>query len=468
MSPSPSSQPGSHVFAPRATRRDILRVGGLGCLGLSLPQLLKAEATAGSKPRAKSIVFFHHYGAPSHIDTFDPKPNAPLDIRGEFSTIDSAVPGWRVTDVMPRIASICDRLSVVRSMSHTTANHNPGVYLSLTGRTSVRDQVQVGASPDDWPHYGAVVAKYAPSDGSIPTSVQIPHYAYDQIYRCPGQNGGLLGSAYDPLIITRDPSDPQFRVTEIDLRVTANQLQDRRQLLSTLEHQTLHLDKSAALPQPNDKWNDFREQAYSLITSPKTRQAFEIWREPDVLRLKYGRTKTGQSLLLARRLVESGVRFITVFSGSNPGDGWDTHVNNFGQMKNKLMPEEDQAFAAFIEDMDARGLLEDTLVVWSGEFGRKPQIGRPNPLVNLVGPGGRDHWSRCYSLVFAGAGVKRGFVYSDSDLIGENPKGNPHTPGDVAATLFWALGIDPHQHYQDRQGRPFALADGEPIQGIFS
>ncbi|MGH7134295.1 MAG: DUF1501 domain-containing protein, partial [Pirellulales bacterium] len=181
----------------------------------------------------------------------------------------------------------------------------------------------------------------------------------------------------------------------------------------------------------------------------------------------YGRHKTGQSLLLARRLVEAGVRFVTVFSGSNPGDGWDTHTDNFRRLRDRLMPPEDQGFAALIEDLDQRGLLADTLVVWSGEFGRKPHIGRPNPAVNNIGPGGRDHWPQCYSLVLAGAGVKRGFVYSESNRIGEYPRSNPHSPGDLAATIFWALGLDPHTEMRDRLGRPFPLAEGEPITGLF-
>ena len=447
----------------RTSRRALLQAGGLGMLGVSLSQLLAAEARVTHKPRAKSVIFYHHYGAPSHIDTFDSKPNAPAEIRGEFGTIDSSAPGFRVGEIMPRIARVCDRLAVVRSMNHKTANHNPGVYLAITGRTSVRDQVQVGATQDDWPHYGAVLSKLAPGSGGIPDAVQLPHHAYDQVFRCPGQTGGLLGSAFDPLVITRDPNEAGFRLTEFDLSVSGHQLEDRRRLLSLIDRQASSVEKAA----PFSQWDSFHDRAISLLTSPHTRQAFDLSQEPDQIRNWYGRHKTGQSLLLARRLVEAGVRFVTVFSGSNPGDGWDTHTDNFNRLKQHLMPPEDQGFAALIEDLDQRGLLADTLVVWSGEFGRKPHIGRPNPVVNNIGPGGRDHWPQCYSLVLAGAGVKRGFVYSESDRIGEYPVSSPHSPGDMAATVFWALGLDPHTHIHDRNGRPFPLADGDPIEGLF-
>lgn len=446
------------------SRREALRIGGLSLLGLSLPRLLAAEQRVAIRPRARSVIFYHHYGAPSHIDTFDPKPDAPDNIRGEFATIESAAAGFRVTDIMPRIAKVCDRLAVVRSMNHKTANHNPGVYLAITGRTSVRDQVQVGATPNDWPHYGAVLAKFAPGSGEVPVAAQTPHYAFDQVYRCPGQTGGFLGSAYDPLVVARDPSAGDFRLSEFDLSVTGEQLADRRRLLDVFNQRADVGERSALF----GRWTSFHERAFALLTSPRTKRAFDLAQEPQKVRDWYGRHKTGQSLLLARRLVEAGVRFVTVFSGSNPGDGWDTHSDNFNRLRKTLMPPEDQGFAALIEDLDQRGLLADTLVVWSGEFGRKPHIGRPNPAVNNIGPGGRDHWPQCYSLVFAGAGVKRGFVYSESDRIGEYPVTNPHSPGDLAATIFWALGLDAHAEIHDQLGRPFKLADGEPITGLFT
>ncbi len=445
-------------------RRDLLKVGGLGLLGLSLPRLLAAEGENRTLPaRARSVIFYHHYGAPSHIDSFDPKPDAPAEIRGEFGPIETSAPGFRVTDIMPRIAKVCDRLTVIRSMNHRVANHNPGVYLAITGRTSTRDQVQVGASSDDWPHYGAVLAKLAPGDGSLPVAVQVPHRAFDQVYTCPGQTGGLLGSAYDPLIIERNPADPKFRVDELSLRVDAPRLDDRRRLLARIDRQVRGIDNDTSIA----RQDAYYQRAFSLLTSPRTKRAFDLSEEDERLRDRYGRTKSGQSLLLARRLIEAGVRFVTCFSGSNPGDAWDTHTQNFKQLKNRLMPEEDLAFSALIEDMDSRGLLDETLVVWSGEFGRKPHIGKPNPLTNNIGPGGRDHWPPCYSLVLAGAGVKRGYVYSESSPHAEYPRSRPHSPADLAATIFWALGLDPKSEIHDRLGRPYRLADGEPITGVF-
>jgi hypothetical protein len=444
-------------------RRDVLRIGTLGLAGLSLPSLLAAE-TSGIKPRAKSVLFYHHYGAPSHIDTFDPKPGAPVEVRGEFDPIETAAPGFRVTEIMPRIAAVCDRLTVIRTMAHRTSNHNPGVYLAITGRTSDRDQVQVGASSSDWPHYGAVLAKLAPGGGTLPVSVQLPHRAFDQVYTCPGQTGGMLGSRFDPLIVERNPNDPDFRVDELSLRVDGARLDDRRRLLAAIDGQISHLEQNAGVLARGQSY----ERSFALLSSRDAKRAFDLSQEDDKLRDRYGRTKSGQTLLLGRRLIESGVRFVTCFSGSNPGDGWDTHKENFTQLKNKLMPEEDQAFSALIEDMDARGLLDETLVVWSGEFGRKPQIGKPNPLTNNIGPGGRDHWPYCYSLVLAGAGVKRGFVYGASDRIGANPVGTAHSPADLAATIFWALGLDPATEIRDKLGRPFKLADGRPIEGVFA
>ena len=448
----------------RFDRRELLRIGSLGLAGLSLPRLLAAAENSGIKPRAKSILFYHHYGAPSHIDTFDPKPDAPLEVRGDFKTIATSAPGMYVTDVMPRIAKICDRLSVVRTMHHRTSNHNPAVYLAITGRTSEQDQVQVGATANDWPHYGAVLARLAPGKATMPVSVQVPHRAYDQIYTCPGQTGGLLGSRYDPLVIQRNPNDPDFRVDELSLRVEAGRLDDRRRLLAAIDGQIRHLEQDAAI----ESRGQFYERSFALLSSPDAKRAFDLSQEDDKLRDRYGRTKSGQSLLLARRLIEAGVRFVTCFSGSNPGDAWDTHKDNFTQLKEQLMPHEDPAFATLIEDMDSRGLLDETLVVWSGEFGRKPQIGKPNPLTNNIGPGGRDHWPFCYSLVLAGAGVKRGYVYGQSDRIGAYPVGNAHAPADLAATLFWALGLDPASEIHDRLGRPFKLAEGKPISGIFA
>jgi len=448
----------------RTTRREALRIGAIGLAGLSLPRLLAAAEASGARPRAKSILFYHHYGAPSHIDSFDPKPDAPAEIRGEFGTIGTSAPGFYVSDIMPQIAKVTDRLCVVRTMNHKTSNHNPAVYLAITGRTGERDQVQVGATNSDWPHYGAVLAKIAPGSGTLPVSVQVPHRAYDQVYTCPGQTGGMLGAKYDPLIVERDPSQPNFEVAELSLRVDNQRLDDRRRLLASIDGQLQGFESSAAM----HSRDQFYERSFSLLGSADAKRAFDLSQETEQTRDRYGRHKSGQSLLLARRLIEAGVTLVTCFSGSNPGDGWDTHSDNFGRMKKKLMPPEDQAFSALIEDMDQRGLLDETLVVWSGEFGRKPQIGQPNPLTNNIGPGGRDHWTSTYSIVLAGAGVKRGCVYSNSDRIGAYPVGTPHTPGDLAATLFWALGLDPATEIHDRQERPFKIAEGRPMTGVFA
>jgi hypothetical protein len=273
----------------------------------------------------------------------------------------------------------------------------------------------------------------------------------------------MLGSQYDPLIVQRNPNDRDFQVDELSLRVDSTRLGDRRQLLAAIDGQIRHLEDDALV----NARGQYYERSFALLSSADAKQAFDLAEEDDKLRDRYGRTKSGQSLLLSRRLIEAGVRFVTCFSGSNPGDGWDTHADNFNKLKKKLMPEEDQAFAALIEDLDQRGLLDETLVVWSGEFGRKPQIGVPNPLTNNIGPGGRDHWPYCYTLALAGAGIKGGFVLGGSDRIGANPVGEAYAPADLAATIFWALGLDPATHIHDRLGRPFKLADGKPIAALF-
>jgi len=456
---------------PSTNRRDALKIGGLGLFGMAgLPEMFRLQAEASESARHKpveAVILVEHYGAPSHIDTWDPKPEAPDKIRGEFGTIATSLPGYRVTEIMPRLAKLCDRFSIVRSMSHKIANHNPGTYQAITGNGDVRDIVQVAAGPTDWPAYGSVMAKYREAKANVPPFVSLPHIAYDQVYKCPGQWGGLLGSKYDPFFVTQDPGKPNFRVRDFDFpgELTLQRISHRRELLKELDRKSRRIDQIAQRKQVDT----YYQRAFSLLTSPDVKRAFDLSKEPDKLRDRYGRNKLGQSLLLSRRLVEHGVRFVTCFSGSNPGDpqGWDTHANNFKRLKNRLMPADDQGFSALIEDLEDRGMLDSTLVIWGGEFGRKPQIAEKGP--TFVGAGGRDHWPSCYTIMLTGGGMKRGYLHGNSDVHGAYPGSEPTRPQDIAATIYHAMGINPHKTtLEDQFGRQVPLSEGRVLTPLFA
>ena len=452
-----------------SSRREWLKVGALGTLGLSLGQVLglSARAEAVRANPVKSVIILQKYGAPSHIDTWDMKPKAPLEIRGEFDSIATTVPGYRLCEHMPMSAKHVGKMTVVRSFGHRVANHNPATYFMLTGRTSTADVVQVGAGPDDWPNPGAVVSKLQPGAGKLPESVILPHLCYDQVYTCPGQFGGILGKRYDPFIVAQDPSDADFSVKTLELRegISISHLNSRRALLNQIEGQQRRIENSTAV----SGMDQYYQRAWSMLTSPEAKKAFDIHQEPADVRDRYGRNQVGQSMLLARRLIEAGVRFVTCYHGLNPGDttGWDTHRDNFNGLKNRLLPPDEQGFDALITDLEERGLLESTLIVWCGEFGRSPRIGKAD-VTKRIAPAGRDHWPFAYSIALIGGGVKQGFICGQTDKIGGYPVGRPYSPGDLAATLFWALGIDPHTEIRDQLGRPFPLATGRPATEWFA
>ena len=451
------------------SRRQLLKAGALGTLGLGMGDLLRLQAqAAGARPNpVRAVIVLQKYGAPSHIDTWDMKPQAAPEIRGEFKPISTGIPGYVVCEHMPQIARIVDRMTIVRSMAHTVGNHNPATYFMLTGRTSTADVVQVGAGPDDWPHMGSALSKLRPGDGKLPDAVILPHLTFDQVYTTPGQFGGVLGKKYDPFVIAQDPNDPRFSVKTLQLRqgLSVERLDDRRRLLNELDRQQRRVEETAAVV----GMDEYYERAWTLLTSPQAKRAFDIHQEPPEVRNRYGRHKVGQSMLLARRLVEAGVRFVTCYHGLNPTDfgGWDTHRDNFNGLKKRLLPPEDQAFSALVEDLDQRGLLDSTLVVWCGEFGRSPRIGKAD-VTKRIAPAGRDHWPFAYSIGLVGGGAKRGYVCGRTDKIGAYPVGPPYSPADFAATIFWALGIDPATHVYDRLNRPFKLAEGRPATEWFA
>jgi hypothetical protein len=453
----------------RATisRRHLLQVGGLGLLGLTMPKLLQAETTKpAGKARAKSVIFLFQFGGPSHIDMFDRKPEAPEGIRGPLKGIPSALPGVHVCEGLPRVGKVLDKVTLIRSMHHTMKNHNSASYYALTGHAPPVDDIRLRDSLDLFPAYASVVDKLAPNSGEMPTSVSYPYVIRDGAVT-PGQHASFVGKVHDPFLVTQDPNAPDFRLPELSLpaNVSYERLTARRELQKMIDAQTRLLDYSATAR----GMDAYYEKALAMLHSEKLRKAFDLSAEPEAMRDSYGRTSYGQSLLLARRLVEAGTKFVTVYFSGNIGGqsttqgGWDTHGFNNTRMypiiEKYHLPLTDQTLPAFLNDLDERGLLDSTLVVWMGEIGRTPKINEN---------ASRDHWPDCYTVLLAGGGVKRGFIYGASDKNGAYPAENPVRPDDLAATMFHALGIDPHAQVYGVGNRPVAIAEGNPVMDIFA
>ncbi|MEX2285862.1 MAG: DUF1501 domain-containing protein [Planctomycetaceae bacterium] len=444
------------------TRRRALQIGALGGFGITLPRLLQAEAAGGddsnSASRIKSCILLFYYGGPSQLDTYDMKPNAPANVRGEFQGIQTSAPGVTVCEHLPMTARVMDRVAVIRSMHHPMTNHNAAAVEALCGRTPLRGDLEL--LNDDrlsFPCYGAAMSYVWRHEQLELPAVALPHVMYN-VVQLPGQTTGFLESAYQPFQIDKDPNAPDFGASSLALPgdMSARRLQNRESLLG-------HLDEPSGAAVDRARSSSMRtyyEKAFSLLASPTVQKSLHIGDETPATRDRFGRNKLGQSLLLARRLVESGVRFITVYDGvaNCQTCNWDSHADNFPRNKNDLLPPADRAFSALIEDLDQRGLLETTLVVALGEFGRTPRINAN---------GGRDHWPYGFSVVLAGGGVKGGYLYGTSDAIAAYPASNPVSPGDLAATLYWRFGIDSHTSIHDFTGRPHRLAEGEPIRELF-
>ncbi len=443
------------------SRRRLLQIGGFGCLGLAgrgagfQPANQRAVTNL---PSIRSCILLFYYGGPSQLDTWDLKPDAPAEIRGEFRSIPTRVRGVRISEHLPRCAGVMDRLAIVRSMHHPMRNHNAAAVEGLCGRTPLKGDLELLADdPNSFPCYGALLSHQRPGRRDIPTHVALPH-VMTNVVQLPGQTAGFLGGAYNPLQVNRDPNDPGFRVDELELPadLPLARLDDRQALLGRIDAQVRRAERLAG----QGIMTASQERALNLLHSAEVRRAFNLAQESDALRQRYGRNTLGQSLLLARRLAEAGVRFINVNDKVSNGQlaNWDSHENNFGRLKDDLLPSADQAFSALIEDLDGRGLLESTLVVALAEFGRTPKINKN---------AGRDHWPDCFSVVLAGGGVRGGVVHGASDKIAAYPAADPVTPGDLAATLFWRFGLDLHAEVRDLTGRPYRLADGEPIRKLF-
>jgi Protein of unknown function (DUF1501) len=479
------------IGEPALSRRGLLEAAGAGLFGLSLPRLLAAEAAGPGQPRAQSVIFLTLFGGPSQLETFDLKPAAPAKIRGPFRPTPSKTPGLLISDQLPRLAMASDKFCVVRSMTHPYNDHSGGAHYIQTGR---QWPIPIGggfnATPADWPSIGSVVEylgqnrpELLTSGGRVPRSAaaNLPHYVvtpnflgklqeYSLQLRRPGEYAGWLGRGYDPLTTSigkRDKKDnPYFRdCTDEELNyqiqglalpadITLDRLQHRRSLLAQFDQQLADTEQHRLLA----SYDKFQDRAFSLATSRETRQALDIRQEPDALRDRYGRNLFGQSVLLARRLVEAGVRYVTVHFDAVDGYSWDSHTHS-DDVKNFLLPALDHALASLLDDLAERGLLEETLVVCLGEMGRTPQANDR---------WGRNHWSTLFPAVLAGGGIRGGVTYGGSDKDAAYPIDRPTSPEDLAATIYHALGIDHHIQLPDPQGRPIPLVSGgEPVKDLF-
>ena len=448
-------------------RRKLLQIGGLGLLGLTAPKLLRAAEQPASLPvRARSIIFLYQFGGPSHLDTFDLKPDAPEGIRSRFGSIPSAIPGVPICEHLPQTAKVLDKVTLIHSAHHNMKNHNSASYYALTGHAPPVDDIRLKDTLELFPAYGSVADRFAENTSGMPTFVAYPHVIRDGSVT-PGQHASFLGKAHDPLLVTEDPNDERFRLPELSLPASldVDRLQHRRALQELVNQQTRLLEYSAAA-RGIDAYYD---KALSMLNSTAVREAFDLSQEPTALRDAYGRTTYGQGCLLARRLVEAGVRCVNVYFDQSIGGqstssgGWDTHGFNDTRMypilKERHLPLTDQTLPALLNDLDDRGLLDETLVIWMGEFGRTPKI---NDNIS------RDHWPDCYTVLLAGGGVQRGALYGASDKHGAYPARDPVRPDDLAATMFASLGIDPHTEVRDVLDRPFPLSDGEVLSGLFA
>lgn len=451
------------------TRRTLLQIGAAGVFGALAPPANAGGSPNGGSPtrrraRAKSVIFLHQYGGPSHLDSFDMKPDTPPEFRGIYRPIQTSAPGIQICEKLGRMAPHMDKVSLVRTVRHEMRNHNSAGYYSLTGYAPPTDDQRLRDSRELFPAFGSVVDRFGPANAGTPTFVSYPHVIADGSIT-PGQHASFLGQTYDPFFIQQDPNADDFRLPELSLPagITPERLNNRREVMNLIDRSTEMLEISSRARGIDAHYN----RALSMLTSPTFRRAFDLSNEPIALRERYGRTTYGQGCLLARRLVEVGVKFITVYFAQSIGGqsvvsgGWDTHGFNNNPMypvlDQYLLPITDQTLPTLIEDLHVRGLLDDTLIVWAGEFGRSPRIN------NIAG---RDHWPQCYTVLMAGGGVKGGHVHGVSDRVGAYPSRDPVRPEDLSATMFHLLGIDPHAEVRDALSRPLPLSTGSVIEGI--
>jgi hypothetical protein len=452
-------------------RREVLRAGALGLLGLGLPEFLQARDAAAPPggTRARVCILLFMWGGPAHQDTWDPKPDAPAEYRGEFRPIPTRTPGVQVCEHLPLLARHTDKLALLRAMTHTDVDHTTATHFLLTGRGLPRP----GAPrTEDWPGYGAVLSWLGRGSGPLPPFVSmmpvVPNGAPRFVEESHGQDAGWLGPLHHPLRIDADASKPDYQVGDFTLRadVPPPRTDGRRRLLGDLDRQRRGLERQLDVAALGAHY----ERAFALLASRGAAEAFDLTREPLAVRERYGLNTHGQAVLQARRLVEAGVPLVTVFwqndGITNVSVYWDTHNRNFTDLKTRLCPVADQAFSALLEDLDQRGLLDETLVVWTGEMGRTPRVGQS--VVGGAGAGrdGRDHWPHVFTTVLAGGGVRGGVVHGASDRYAAYPAANPTPPEDLAATVYHCLGVEPRTLLRDRLGRPLTLCEGSPVRAV--
>src|SRR5215813_11295395 len=450
---------GCHDFqlAARFHRRQLLQVGGLAGMGLLLPDLFRARAgarpTEGTFGRARSVIMLYLHGGHAQQETWDPKPDGPTPEKGEFGAIATSVPGVQVSELLPRCARIMHKLAVIRSLSHSNANHVQASLSAMTGHAhppSLESRGDFPPSPLDFPPFGAVLSSIR-KPGPLPTWVQVgPLMRRNNGTVLHGQLPGFLGARYSPLTIDQNLRPQAVRIEAVRPapELSVARLSDRQSLLKSINSQRRQLDQVAEVR----SLDGYQERAFRLLSAPATARAFDLAAEPARVRERYGQTQFGQCCLLARRLAEAGVPMINVHYCHTPAGSWDTHGKHFTQMKQSLCPTFDRAFAALVEDLDDRGLLGQTLVMANAEFGRTPKVNRS---------AGRDHWPWVYSIALAGGGVGQGVVYGSSDRIAAFPTAHPHDPCDLAATVYHLLGVKAGMVIQDQESRPHALVVGE-------
>ena len=463
-----------HGKAPRLcdgiSRREWLRIGGIGLGGLTLPHLLRLRAATANERRgvvtAKSVIVLFNSGGMPHHEAWDPKPDAPVEVRGEFGVIPTRTPGMFVGELMPKTAQLTDRIAVIRSMVTGDNAHSTSGYQMLTGIPHAplnRENAGPG-KPNDWPSMGALVQALRPSVGGIPASISLPRRMANNNGQdpWPGTDAGFLGRRYDPWLLECDPSAEDFTVPggEIPAGMTDLRIDERRSLLEQFNQHADAVERSSAVR----SYDLYKQQAVELIAGGRARDAFNLRQEPEGIRDRYGRNKYGQSVLLARRLVEAGVSLVQVQWASldhkRPnGGGWDTHEKHSESLKGWLMPTMDQVYSTLIQDLEARGLLEETLVCWVAEFGHTPKFNAR---------AGRDHWGRVFSIALAGGGIRGGMVYGSSDRKGAEPLSDAVRPCDYLATVFHCLGFDPDTIVHDVEGRPLPISRGRVISELLT
>jgi hypothetical protein len=464
------------ITARRPNRREILRAGSLGLFGMSLGEMLGGRSLIASEAnlttpktfgRAKACILLFMWGGPSQLETWDMKPDAPAEIRGEFKPTSTKVPGIHICEHFPELAKRTDKLAIVRSVTHTDVNHLTGTHYLLTGQTPPAS----GELRAQWPHIGSVLAKVRGSSSALPPSIamrpKVPGDVPRFVEESQGQKAGWLGPIYDPFIIDEDPSQSDYRVGSLALHADTPdaRMQKRAELLASLD-QLAADDPVLAAKRANDR------RALELLTKADAGgAAFDLSQESPKMRERYGMNPHGQSVLQARRLVERGVPLVTVFW---PNEGiknvsvyWDTHSRNFIDHKERLMPVADRAFSALLDDLAERGMLDETLVVWTGEFGRTPKVGQVNSDAG-AGADGRDHWPGCFSSVLAGGPVRGGIVHGRSDRHAAFPAADAVAPADLIATVYHALGVPREQIVRDQFDRPHFIRPGTAIEALFA